>query len=320
MFKYAILLTTIFIGSSCSLVKTTAIKSTAGIMKDGSGVINEQGDWDSFRASATSSLTMMEGFWFADKSNTDLLALLVKGFGGLAFGVNETIALEDQLADNDESVAKKAAIRNYTKAYDYGILFMKEKGISQKQLNDKEGKTLLPKLLDQNLSDQDKVAAFYFAQSWGGLINLQRTNVSLMSKLSNVKAIMDWVCKDNMDFELGSCKLFYAVYEAGRPAMLGGNLQKGKALFESHIKNSPLNLLARVSFIQYYVIPTMDETLYAQQAEFLKKEFLLWEESLNLGTRKKQNIKYVKNKNFNLFNSIAKKRFEIIEKYKKDIF
>ena len=102
--------------------------------------------------------------------------------------------------------------------------------------------------------------------------------------------------------------------------MLGGNPQKGRELFEKYIDSSPLNLLARVSFIQFYIIPMMDETLYAKQAEFLKKEFLLWEESLNLGTRKKQNQKYVENKDFNLFNSIAKKRFEIIEKHKKDIF
>jgi hypothetical protein len=320
MRKLAILITTMIIGTSCSLVKTTAINSTAGIMQDGSGVLNQQGDWEQFRSSASASLTMLEGFWFADQSNTKLLSLLIKGYGGLGFGVNETLALDDQLADREDSSAKLSAIRNYTKSYDFGIRFMQEKGISEKQLHDKNGANLIPKLLKENLNEDDKIAAFYFAQSWGGLINLQRANVSLLSKLPNVKAIMDWVCKDDMDFEFGSCKLFYAFYEAGRPVMLGGNPQKGRELFEKYIDSSPLNLLARVSFIQFYIIPMMDETLYAKQAEFLKKEFLLWEESLNLGTRKKQNQKYVENKDFNLFNSIAKKRFEIIEKHKKDIF
>lgn len=320
MAKLVFFFLTVFIGTSCSLVKTTAIHSTTKIMHDGSGVINREGDWNNFKKSAPANLTTLEGFWFADKDNAELLSLLIKGHAGLGFGVYETLALDDQLKDEDESLAKKRAIIHYTKAYDYGIRFMQEKGISKSQLNDREAKNKLSKLLDDKLSDDDMIATFYFAQAWGGLINLQRTNVSLMSKLGTVKSLMDWVCAKDANFEYGSCKLFYAVYEAGRPAMLGGNLQKGKQIFLDYIKSYPLNLLARVSFIQYYVIPTMDETLYAEQSEFLKKEILLWEQTLNLGTRKKTNQKYLKNSEFNLFNSIAKERFEIIEKNKKEIF
>lgn len=320
MTKIAFLLLTAIVGTSCSLVKTTAIRSTTSIMQDGSGVVNHEGDWHNFKNSAPANLTTLEGFWYADQANTDLMALLIKGHAGLGFGVYETKALDDQLQDKDESKSKMKAIIHYTKAYDYGIRYMKEKGISESQLNDREAKSKLPTLLDEHLDEDDMIAAFYFAQAWGGLINLQRTNVALMSKLSTIKALMDWVCRKDANFEYGSCKLFYAVYEAGRPAMLGGNLQKGKKIFLDFIKGSPLNLLARVSFIQYYIIPTMDEVLYAEQAQFLKKELHLWEETLNLGTRKKSNSKYLKNSELNLFNSIAKKRFEIIEKNKKEIF
>lgn len=320
MTKLVIFLFIGLIGSSCSLVKTTAINSTTGIMQDGSGVINQEGSWDNFQKSAPANLTTLEGFWYADQSNTDLLALLIKGHAGLGFGVYETMALEDQLQDKDESKSRKSAIEHYTKAYDYGIHFMKEKGISESTFNDREAKEKLTDILNDKLSSDDMLATFYFAQAWGGLINLQRTNVSLMSKLGTIKVLMDWVCGQEPSFEFGSCKLFYAVYEAGRPAMLGGNLQKGKEIFENFIKSSPLNLLARVSFIQYYVVPTMDETLYAKHSEFLKKELLLWEESLNLGTRKKTNQKYLKNKQYNLFNSIAKERFQIIENNKEEIF
>ncbi len=320
MTKLVIFLLTALIGSSCSLVKTTAIRSTTGIMQDGSGVVNHEGDWHNLKKAAPANLTTLEGFWYADQNNTDLMALLIKGHAGLGFGVYETKALDDQLQDKDASQAKKKAIIHYTKAYDYGIRFMKEKGISASQLNDREAKSKLPKILDDKLDEDDMIATFYFAQAWGGLINLQRTNVALLSKLPTIKVLMDWVCGKDANFEFGSCKLFYAVYEAGRPAMLGGNLQKGKKLFLEFINSAPLNLLARVSFIQYYIIPTMDEVLYAEHAQFLKKELMLWEGTLNLGTRKKTNLKYLKKSEFNLFNSIAKKRFEIIEKNKKEIF
>lgn len=320
MIKKVIFLLILIVGTSCSLVKKTAINSSADIMRDGSPVINQEGSWENFKESAPANLTMIEGFWFADQSNTTFLSLLIKGYAGLAFGVQETLALEDQLLDRESSAAKMRAIEYYTKAYDYGLIFMKLKGISEKEFLTNDAPAILPKKLAAHLDEEDRLAAFYFAQAWGGLINLQRTNVALLSGLGAVKAMMDWVCHDNMDFEMGSCRLFYAVYEAGRPAMLGGNLDKGRELFLKMIKTAPLNLLARVSYIQFYIVPTMDETLYAKEAEFLKKEFLLWKESLNVGTRKKQNMKYVKNKEYNLFNSIAKKRFEIIEKFKKDIF
>ena len=141
-----------------------------------------------------------------------------------------------------------------------------------------------------------------------------------MSNLASVKTIIDWVCKKNPDFDYGSCDLFYAVYEAGRPAMLGGSLERGQKIFLKTIKKYTHNLLARVSYIQYYIVPTMDEVLYAKEAEFLKKELIHWRESLNQGTRGPLNKKYVKHSEFNLFNSIAEKRFNIIEKYKKEIF
>lgn len=320
MYKFLVLVSTIIIGTSCSLVKKVAISSSGSIMQDGSGQMNHEGNWEFFKSAAPANLKMLEGFWYAQQSNTQLLSLLIKGYGGFAFGVHETLALEDQLADVEESKDKQYAIWHYTKAFDYGVKFFKEKGISYKQLSDKTASVSLYSLLDKKLNKEDKIAAFYFAQSWGGLINLQRTNVALMSNLGAVKAIIDWVCRDELDFELGSCDLFYAVYEAGRPAMLGGNLNKGKKIFLNSIKKYPNNLLARVSYIQYYIIPTMDEVLYAKEAEFLKKEFKYWEKSLNLGTRNKLNNKYVKNSKFNLFNSIAKKRFEIIEKYKNEIF
>lgn len=320
MAKFVIFFLTAIIGTSCSMIRRTALRTTTAIMQEGSGFINYEGSWDNFQKSAPANLTTLEGFWFADQSNTDLLALLIKGHAGLGFGVYETQALDDQLKDKDKSEAKDKAIQHYTKAYDYGIRYMQEKGITEENLLDREAATSLVKILNEKLNEEDMIATFYFAQAWGGLINLQRTNVALMSKLGSIKVLMDWVCGKNPNFELGSCNLFYAVYEAGRPAMLGGNLQKGRDIFEKFIKNSPLNLLARVSFIQYYIVPTMDETLYAQHAEFLKRELVLWEETLNLGTRKKTNRKYLKNKEFNLFNSIAKKRFEIIEKNKDEIF
>jgi hypothetical protein len=320
MLKICILFTTIIIGSSCSLIKKSAIGTTASIIQDGSAEINTEANWDFFKQAAPASLKTIEGFWYADQKNEKLLAMLIKGYAGYAFGVNETDYLQDHFVDKPNSLHKKNAIWFYTKAYDYGLQFLKLKGINSDDLTPQMAEKKLPELLSKKLNDDDLIAVFYFAQAYGGLINLQKTNVSLISKLPVIKSMMDWVCHKSPNIENGSCQLFYAVYESSRPAMLGGDLEKGRELFLKYIKDYPYNLLARVSFIQYYIVPTMDDTLYAQQVEFLNKEFIYLEQAQNEGDRSKLNIKYLEHRDLNLFNSIAKKRLEIIEKHKKDIF
>jgi hypothetical protein len=314
------LLTTIFIGSSCALVNKTAINSTSAIMQAGSPSVNQDGNFKFFSEATPGNLKIIEGFWFADQKNELLLSLLIKGYGGYAFGVNETMMLEEQLQGHFESEARSQAILNYSRAFDFGVEYLRLKGINLKDLTAKDAMVTIFKVLDKKLSRDDLEPVFYFAQSWGGLINLQRTNVDLVAQLGTVKSLMDWVCKREPEFENGSCHLFYAVYEASRPKMLGGDLEKGRVLFEKFIEAYPMHLLARTSFIQYYIIPTMDEALYAKYSEGLAKEFAIWEKSLNVGTRSVESEKYLKNKNFNLFNSIAKKRFVTIEKYKNEIF
>jgi len=205
-------------------------------MNEGSAELNTEPNWSFFQAATPANLKMIEGLWYAQQDNEDLLSLLVKGYGGFGYGVSETLYLEDQLADNDIEKNKYDAISYYTKSFDYGIKYMAEKGIDYKELAANDAPIMLPAKLDDKLDEDDMIAVFYMAQAWGGLINLQRDNVVLMSQLGNVKTLMDWVCKQDPEFEYGSCQLFYAFYEAGRPAMIGGNLEKGKQLFLKYIE------------------------------------------------------------------------------------
>ncbi len=322
MYKILLLALVLAFNISCSsMIKNVGVNGAAYVLKDASLELNTEANLEFFEKATPANLKMLEGLWYAKQDSTDLLAILTKGFGGYAFGVHETNYLEDQiLGEEDDSKNKQQAIYLYTKAFDYGVKFLQERGVSYQELSNKNAASNLIEILSDRLDEDDKLGAFYFAQSWGGLINLQRDNVELISQLGAVKAIMDWVCRDDMSFELGSCHLFYAVYEAGRPAMLGGNLKKGQKIFKDYIKQYPENLLARVSYIQFFIIPTMDDVLYAKEAELLKREFNSWEGVRSLAKRDSGSVKYLLKKEYNLFNAIALKRFKIIEKNKKDIF
>ncbi len=305
---------------SCSMVKSVGISTTASMLKDGIAETNTEANFSFFAKAAPANLKMLESLWYVQQDNLDLLSVLIKGYGGYGFGVSETKYLDDALADEEDSKYKKQALYHYSKAFNYGLKYLDEKGISSKSIFDKDAPIKLQKILDSNLSEEDMTAIFYFAQSWAAMINLQRDNVVMMSRLGSAKALMDWVCKKDMSFEYGSCYLFYAAYEAGRPAMLGGSLEKGKKLFEELIQKYPYNLLARVAYIQYYIIPTMSEGLYVKESSFLKSEFKKFEGVRNYADKKKTSSNYLKHPEFNLFNSIAIERLKTIEKYKKDIF
>jgi len=301
--------------TSCSLQKLALRSSTPVFEKSAIGIMGE-GDWDFFKESSPGNLKFMELLWEQDKENIRLLPVLSKSYAGYSFGVPETLALEDELSGVEDSYWKKQAIAFYTRSLDYGLLYLKYKNISNQDLLTSSEEALKIKL--SNLNKNDATALLYTAQAWGSLINLQKDNVALISHVPKVKLLFDRVCELQPDIDGNSCDLFYAQYEASRPKMLGGNPEKGERLFIEAISKYPQNLLLRVNYIQYVVVPSMDLEKYEKEASFLRKEFKILED---LNRDNLEDVSpYKKFRELNLFNSIAKKRFSIIEKFKNRIF
>ena len=316
----AFLLFPIIFGVSCSSVNRVALNTTANIIEKGAAQINHEPNWHLFKDSAGANIKMIEGLSYSEPENEGLLALLTKSYGGYAYGVLETQHLNEVLGDSSNEFYKKQAISAYTKSLNYGLRYLELNGIKKEIVYSKDAAANLPNVLEEYLGEDDMSAVFFTAQSLGGLISLQKNNIPLLSRIGAVKAMMDWVCGKDMEFEAGACRLFYAIYETSRPAMLGGNLEKGKELFKEFIEKYPHNLLGRVSYLQFYVVPMMDEVEYAKQREILLREFSAWEKVMNAGVSDKATQEYEKRPHYNLFNAIAHERFKLIEKYKENIF
>lgn len=301
--------------SGCSLQKL-ALRSSTPIFENSSNALVKEGNWNYFSQATPGNLKLLELLWDQDKDNTRLQGILVKGYAGYAFAVPETLYFEDVLTDKEESEAKKEAIYFHTKALDLGVSYLEKKGIKKEELLSSDESLLVKKL--NKLDEDDFVALAYLGQAWGSLINLQKDNVALVSQVPKVKLLFDRVCREKPDFENNMCDLFYAQYEASRPKMLGGNPEKGKALFLEAIKKSPYNQLIKLNYLQYVVLPGFDEEAYEEMAKVLKAEFKDFD---NLGRETLSNLSpYKDHVELNLYNGIAKKRFEIIEKNKKNIF
>lgn len=301
----------------CSSLQKMAMRSSSPMFVEGSNKLTLEKNWEFFRESAPGNLKFIEMIYLQDTGNLEMLSTLVKGYAGYAYAVPETLAMADEFEGIEESGHKKNALMLYTKAMDYGLEYFQKKGISKNnllRLSEKE----LSKLLDKNLGKKDHTVVLFTAQSWASLISLQRENVALISHVPKMKVLFDWVCRKNPSIENGICEVFEAQYEASRPRMLGGNPEKAKILYAEAIKKRPQHLLIRLGLLQYSILPAFDEDSYERESKILREEFAKWG-NLNRDTLEDLS-EYKASEHLNLYNAIAKKRFEIIEKNKKRIF
>jgi hypothetical protein len=301
--------------TGCSLQKM-ALRGATPIFVNSSDVVMKEGNWEFFKDSSPGNIKFLEVLWEQDKENLGLLSAILKSYAGYAFGVSETLLLEDELAGKEDSKWKSEALTFYTRSLDFGLLYLEARGIHRQDLLQLEESLLKKKLI--KLSPEDISPLLYTAQSWGSLMNLQKDNIVLVSLVPRVKLLFDHICEVKPDIDNNVCDLFFAQYETSRPRMLGGNPERGAQLFQESIKKNPQNLLLRLSYMQYALIPSMDQEKYEKEAAVLREEFAQWR-SLNRDTL--QSISpYQNSPELNLFNAIAHKRFQIIEKYKKKIF
>ncbi len=303
--------------NGCSSLQKWAVRRSSPVFDKAADQLTRENSWVFFHNSAPGNLKFIEMVYLTDPDNLNLLPAVIKAYAGYAFAVPETMALQHELLGDNNLFPREQAIRFYTRALDYGTFYLGKKDISKDDiLNLDEEK--LRKKLKAELDEDDFIALLYFAQSWGSLINLQKDNVALVSQIPRVKVLFDHVCGIKPQIEHNICDIFYAQYEASRPRMLGGNPEKARELFQKAISEHPQHLLMRLTYIQYSLIPAMDEEAYNMEAKILRKEFAEWD------SMKRDNLEdespYRNHRDLNLYNAIAKKRFEIIEQNKKKIF
>lgn len=297
------LLTALLALTGCSSMTKMALRSQAPLFEGGSKTLEEERSWEWFREATPGNIQFMETMLGQDPENHILRRTLIKAYAGYGYGVFETLALREQILSLEEREFEGRARDMYRRALAHGEIYFGQKGV-RFQVNDEEA---LQKSLKKNLSKDDFVSLIYFAQAWGGLINLQKSDMGLVSQVPKVKLLFDFVCKQVPDIEQGVCALFYAQYEASRPRMLGGNPELGKTLFEKFIEKFPEHQLARLNYLQFSVLPRMDEEAFGQVEKELERGFAAWETGSGA-------------KRLNLYNAIAKKRWDIIKSNKKSLF
>lgn len=308
--------------SSCGGLQRIGINKTSEIIYSASFDIESESNWENFEKAVLPNLKMAEGMLSLEPTNLDLLATLTKGYAGYALAINETLFMNDLYSGKLESLEQNQAIANYSKALEYGLRYLEQKSVTYAELGclmNEEGQITL--FLEKNLSKnllRDKELVLYTAMSLSSLVNLQKNRSFLVAQVPVGKQMMDWVCTQDPEIAGGACGLFYGSLESSRPKSLGGNPEKGKEYFLKVIANFPENYLARIFYIQHYIIPNMEENLFKEQMSFLEEAEKVFNESWRWAPQKVELTQ--KQKRLRLYQAIAFKRFRILKNHEKELF
>jgi hypothetical protein len=308
--------------SSCGMMKKMAVGTVSHILVDASQEIQTETNLVNFKNGVPGTLKLVESLLYMDPENEKYLSTLTKAYAAYSFIINETDYLEDFFNDRDDSFHKEQAILNYSKSLEYGLRYLKLNGITYQELmQNLSNDNGIVDLLEDNLSDAilDLEAVLFTAQAVSSLANLQRSKLKLAAQVPVGKAMFDWVCSKKPDIHFGTCGLFYGAYNSALPRALGGNPKKGQKIFLDLIKKFPKNWLIRTAYIQFYLVPMMDEDGYKEQKFYLEKALRTHDKDVKWSPNAKKDPVFA-DASMRIYQTLALERYKIIKKFEKEIF
>lgn len=235
--------------ASCSSIDRIALRSTAVMLERGRGVTLDEPDYKFGRDAMSSQLKLLETLLASDPENLGLRRMAAEGFGGYAF-----------LFVEDAEPARAKGL--YLRGRDHALAAL-------------ELKSAFRGLKDKNAEDFDKalkwakkedVPDLYWAGfGWAGLINLSKDDASALADLPKVVLLMKRVYELDPSFQFGGADLFFGVYYASRPPLLGGDPAKAKTHFEwAHKITRGQYLMTHVLNARWYAVAVQDKELFKQ--------------------------------------------------------
>lgn len=235
--------------SACSAVDHVAVRSTADVLELGRSASLDEPDYQLARDAMPAQLKLLETLIAADPENPGLRRLAAEGFGGAAF-----LFLED----SEPSRAKGL----YLRGRDHALAALAERS-AFRHLVSKNGDDFAKALQKATLADVPDL--FWAGFCWAGYVNLSKDDAAALADLPKVVALMRRVSELDPAYHFDGADLFFGVYYASRPRMLGGDPAKAKAAFErAHKATKGDYLMTHVLNARWYAVAVQDRELYQQ--------------------------------------------------------
>ena len=276
---------------------------TSDIFKSGAPVFEEEGDSEVAEISGLAMIKTLEVFQRHNPKNKAYLNLLSRSYATYAFGFLENRML--QYKDQDPE--------KYQRYFDRARLFYKrgkDFGMKLLEQTDKDLVKALAKGVPavqkrmENYERHEIEPVFWTAFNWGSLINLSKDDIATVADLALVEAMMARILKVYPSFFYGGPHMFYGVYYASRPPMLGGDPEKARVHFEEAAKVTHGKLLMVYAIeAQFLATQLMDRTFFNDMIHKVEEGSVegLPEQRL-ANVLAKEKVKYLKERESSYFN------------------
>ena len=235
--------------SACASIERVALRSTAVMLERGRAAALDEPDWQLGRDAVASQLKLMETLLASDPGNRTLRRLAAEGFGGYAF-----------LFVEDAEPARAKGL--YLRGRDHALAALSLKPAFKDLFH--MPADVLEKTLKRATKD-DVPELFWAAFGWGGMVNLSKDDAGALADLPKVAALMKRVYELDPSFHFGGADLFFGVYYASRPPLLGGDPAKAKAHFDwAHRITKGNYLMTHVLNARWYAVAVQDRELFKQ--------------------------------------------------------
>jgi len=212
--KKIALLLPLFALAGCSL-KSLALRSTAELLDQGIAAFYEEPDPQLAREAMAAQLKLVESLLQSRPDDERLNRLAAEGFGAYAF-----LFVEDSQPQRAKGF--------YLRGRDHALRSLKRRpGLANLA-------ALTPDDLEEALrraARSDAPALFWAAFCWSGFINLSRDSPEAVAELPKAVAVMKRAYELDPEYNFAGPDLFFGVYFASRPKLLGGDPEQGRMHF-----------------------------------------------------------------------------------------
>lgn len=239
---------------------------TSKIMKDGSPVFEQESDPEVAEVSGLAMLKTLEVFHFQNPTNKIYLNLLAKSYATYAFGFLENKMIQYKNDPAKYQMYFDRAKNFYKRGKDYGMAYIGRSDRGLVKALSKGVDTTRKRMASYSRHKVEPI--FWLAFSWGSYINLSKDDITVVADLSLVETMMAQVVKVYPSFYFAGPHLFYGVYYASRPSMLGGSPEKSKEHFaEAEKITNGKSLMVYALQAQFLAVQTMDKALFHEMLD-----------------------------------------------------
>lgn len=236
----------IILFTGCSLERL-AVRSTTGLIENSLEATEEETDLILAEQSIASNLKLLEGMLKSDPNNRNLLLLASRGFTSYALGFVEE-------EDPDRAIAL------YMRARDYGLRGLRQNRVFDRAF-DKPFEEFEAAL--ESIPDRDIPLLFWTANAWAGAIQQNIGEPRSLANLPKVEAMMKVVLERDETYYYAGPHLFFGLIYSSKPAMFGGNTERGRDHFERALELTQERfLIIKVFFAETYAVQTLDDDLF----------------------------------------------------------